>query len=63
MNKIKLGVIEFNDYIWINEQTYLPDFTFYSIYEQKGFPSGVDGFLGVTTKASDEPSLVRTLAK
>jgi hypothetical protein len=41
----------------------LPDFTFYSIYEQKGFPSGVDGFLGVTTKASDEPSLVRTLAK
>lgn len=33
LGKTKLGVIEFNDYIWINEQTYLADFTFYAIYE------------------------------
>ena len=63
MSKTKLGVIEFNDYIWINEQTYLTDFAFYAIYEEKGFPSDFDGFLGLTTKFSEEPSFVKTLTK
>ena len=63
MNKMKLGVIEFYDYIWINEQTHLTDFTFYAMYEEKGLPSDFDGFLGLTTKASEEPSFVKTLAK
>ena len=41
----------------------MTDFTFYSIYEEKGFPSDFDGFLGVTTKVSEEPSFVKALAK
>ena len=63
MSKMKLGVIEFYDYIWINEQTHLTDFTFYAMYEEMGFPSDFDGFLGLTTKVSEEPSFVKTLAK
>jgi len=55
---MNFGVIEFNDYIWLNETSYLNDFSFYAIYEQKGLPKGLDGFLGLTTKASDEPSLL-----
>ncbi len=41
----------------------MTDFTFYAIYEEKGFPSDFDGFLGLTTKVSEEPSFLKTLAK
>jgi len=58
MQKMNLGVIEFSDFIWLNENTYIQSFDFYAIYESKGMPSDLDGFLGITTKASQEPSFL-----
>ena len=41
----------------------MTDFPFYAIYEERGFPNDIDGFFGLTTKASEEPSILKTLAK
>ena len=55
---MNFGVIEFNDYIWLNKDTFVKTFDFYAIYEEKGMPRSLDGFLGLTTKASEEPSFL-----
>lgn len=56
-------MIEFNDYVWVGSETYLTKLPFYAIYEEQGFPGDIDGILGVTTMASEEPSLVRSLVR
>ena len=58
MSKMNFGVIEFSDYVWLDEAVYLNTFNFYAIYEEKGIPASLDGFLGLPTKSSDEPSFL-----
>lgn len=61
MSGMKFQVIQFSDRIWLNDQIYLNNYDFYAIDQESGIPIGIDGFLGVTTKSSDEPSFLKGL--